>query len=592
MTPLTLKYRGNFKNLSVLLRDLFDRDNWKELTPNLFQNSHESGVIINWFQETGTIYITGDMAAVDIITQEIDNILSGKDITSVPIKQQLIENNNVIGDLINNNKLFAGRYSDTELLIGIVSAVGAESRIVTQYIEEILKIHAYNIEHISISRDVISKIKTPRTSFKSEIDRINHFMDLGNEIRDEANDYSVLALGVSAHIFDLRELDENGDPIPKKKQAYIINSLKHPDEVARLREIYTEGFYLIGIAEHESRRIQRLLRDHNSDEPDAEKLIARDRDESNDHGQHTRDAFQLSDFFVNLDGNIDKIRADLDRIFGLIFGHPYLTPTFDEYAMFMAFTSALRSSDLSRQVGAVIARDNEILASGANDCPKATGGLYWPETGANGGIVDAEGGRDYTRGFDSNKHEQRKIIQNILDNLPDTVEKEVVRETLQSSYLKDITEYGRIVHAEMEALMFCSRNNISARKSTLYCTTFPCHNCAKHIIASGIDKVIYIEPYPKSKAFEFYSDSITSDINDKSRVQFLPFVGVGPRRFFDLFSMNLSTGYSIKRKSSDGSIINHHPEKSKARIQMLPCSYLEKENFASYVLGEFLKKQK
>ena len=47
--------------------------------------------------------------------------------------------------------------------------------------------------------------------------------------------------------------------------------------------------------------------------------------------------------------------------------------------MFMAFASALRSADLSRQIGAVIAHDNEIIATGANDCPKSGGGLYWPE---------------------------------------------------------------------------------------------------------------------------------------------------------------------------------------------------------------------
>ena len=76
--------------------------------------------------------------------------------------------------------------------------------------------------------------------------------------------------------------------------------------------------------------------------------------------------------------NSDKFKNSLWRILDLIFGSPYLTPTFDEYAMFMAFTSSLRSADLSRQVGAVIANNNEIIASGANDSPRAGGGLYWP----------------------------------------------------------------------------------------------------------------------------------------------------------------------------------------------------------------------
>jgi deoxycytidylate deaminase len=41
--------------------------------------------------------------------------------------------------------------------------------------------------------------------------------------------------------------------------------------------------------------------------------------------------------------------------------------------MFMAFSSALRSADLSRQVGAVIAKNGDLIASGANDVPKFGG---------------------------------------------------------------------------------------------------------------------------------------------------------------------------------------------------------------------------
>ena len=57
----------------------------------------------------------------------------------------------------------------------------------------------------------------------------------------------------------------------------------------------------------------------------------------------------------------------------LWFGNPFITPTFDEHAMFLAFSAALRSADLSRQVGAVITKDSQILSAGANDCPKAGG---------------------------------------------------------------------------------------------------------------------------------------------------------------------------------------------------------------------------
>ena len=48
----------------------------------------------------------------------------------------------------------------------------------------------------------------------------------------------------------------------------------------------------------------------------------------------------------------------VSRLVELLFGNPFISPNFDEYAMFMAYASSLRSADLSRQIGAVIAREN------------------------------------------------------------------------------------------------------------------------------------------------------------------------------------------------------------------------------------------
>ncbi|HDL8214600.1 TPA: cytidine deaminase, partial [Yersinia enterocolitica] len=158
----------------------------------------------------------------------------------------------------------------------------------------------------------------------------------------------------------------------------------------------------------------------------------------------------------------------------------------------------------------------------------------------------------------------------------------------------DITEYGRVVHAEMEAILSCARSEINTFKTTLYCTTFPCHNCAKHIVASGIEKVFYIEPYPKSKAFVFHKDSIESSESSKSsqevkKVIFEPFVGVGPRCFFNLFSINLGTGYKVVRKESDGTVVNWERKNGRLRIQMLPSSYIEKELKAADSLNKIVK---
>ena len=98
---------------------------------------------------------------------------------------------------------------------------------------------------------------------------------------------------------------------------------------------------------------------------------------------------------------MEKTFNSISRFIDLIFGEPFITPSFDEYAMFMAFTSSLCSADLSRQVGAIVARNNEILSSGANDCPQFGGGLYWPKKNESGKYNDVENGRDYKKGYDS-----------------------------------------------------------------------------------------------------------------------------------------------------------------------------------------------
>lgn len=294
--------------------------------------------------------------------------------------------------------------------------------------------------------------------------------------------------------------------------------------------------------------------------------------------------YHQADFFLTYESDKDtklskhKVKQQLKRFFNLLHGFPFATPTKDEYAMYMAFSSALRSADLSRQVGAVITTTNgDILATGANDIPKSGGGLYRAHLNEqNGSIYDDALGRDYMRGFDSNVIEKNLLIDNIyaaLENYVDATKIDDIKLAIANSKLKDITEYGRVVHAEMEALMACARGHVSSDGAILYCTTFPCHNCAKHIITAGIKRVVYIEPYAKSKALPFHFDSVVDEesnpieelIKDKlknemlkeqsKKVSFESFVGVGPNLFRQLFKMR-----DDSRKDKNGLIKTWTPQ--------------------------------
>lgn len=294
------------------------------------------------------------------------------------------------------------------------------------------------------------------------------------------------------------------------------------------------------------------------------------------------------------------------------------TPTEREHAMFLAYASSLRSAQLGRQVGAAVTTPmGDVLSVGCNDVPRPGGGLYWP------GVFD---NRDHKFGQeDSNDKQRNRIIEDLLEalasadisrfkSLRSATEKmladqkldgdsqriadEVIRasaeltvgrdQSLRSKYrdVLDITEYGRAVHAEMDALLTCARSGVSPKGALLYTTTFPCHNCTRHIIAAGIERVYYIEPYPKSKAEELHKDAILVEEKalDKRRardqkVPFTHFVGVGPRRYFDLFSLSLGSGHELIRKVN-GKTLPIEKQNSWARIPMSPYSYIQRETIA------------
>lgn len=67
----------------------------------------------------------------------------------------------------------------------------------------------------------------------------------------------------------------------------------------------------------------------------------------------------------------------------------------------------------------------------------------------------------------------------------------------------------------------------------------------------------------------------------RKRIPFEPFVGIGPRRFNDFFSMKMSSGYALRRKTADGEIVSWKRNSGSPRIQMLPTSYMQREKVAA-----------
>lgn len=453
-----------------------------------------------------------------------------------------------------------------EIFFGITAKIGAEKQVIIQRLTDVLVSYGYQVELIKVT-SIIKMLEKERTNVvgPSICAAYQEMIQLCNNIRNEYVDSSVLSrLAITRISQSRKRITGSTSPFHNKKIAYIVDQLKLPKEIEFMRLIYGPRYFQIGITAKYKQRLDSITNREASAlrrRPEDVQLTAAqllkqdDAEEGNQFGQDVREAFASSDFFVDSSSN-----EETERFLHAIFGGNSISPNSNEVGMSIAAISALRSADLSRQVGAALySEDNEIISTGCNEVPRPFGGQYWQE--------DLNDQRDFILGFDQNAKIKDQIREQIVNGImaklgmASTATKADVYEELFSSpnaplkdsMLSDLTEFGRAVHAEMAAILEAGRRGISTKGATLYCTTFPCHNCAKHIVASGIRRVVYIEPYPKSRALDLHSDAlvceaISPDFSE-DKVQFQEFLGIGPSRFNLLFKRK-------KRKDNVGDFEN------------------------------------
>jgi dCMP deaminase len=123
---------------------------------------------------------------------------------------------------------------------------------------------------------------------------------------------------------------------------------------------------------------------------------------------------------------------------------------FDDIYMELAMTLAKKSHCVKKKVGAVISRDTRIVSLGYNGPPAGTHNCdeEWPETGCP---RDRKGGCSLA------------------------------------------------LHAEANAILYATKNQVALDNATLYITLSPCLPCARIIYTVGIKKVIYLNSYAEYK---------------------------------------------------------------------------------------------
>jgi dCMP deaminase len=127
-----------------------------------------------------------------------------------------------------------------------------------------------------------------------------------------------------------------------------------------------------------------------------------------------------------------------------------MRPSFDDIYMDLASNLAERSHCVKIKVGAVLAKDTRIVSLGYNGPPAGTHNcdIEWPEKGCP---RDSKGGCSLA------------------------------------------------LHAEQNAIIYASKNNVPLENCSIYVTLAPCLSCARIIYASGIKKVIYLNSYAEYK---------------------------------------------------------------------------------------------
>ncbi|GGO99015.1 hypothetical protein EV664_11582 [Stakelama pacifica] len=194
-----------------------------------------------------------------------------------------------------------------ELVFGVVGPVGAGSSTIAYALRDFLTSSGYDV-HVVKARRFIENFAAERhieISKSLKLKQTEDLQDAGDSMR-KALGHSVIAEKFAVEIRDLRAKAVGGDPtsaepIPPDEtpRAYILDSIRHPSEVALLRKIYQQSFCLIGVVCEESVRLDRL---HDKYLDAGRDVIAsfmkRDEKAAEKHGQHVSSAFHLSDFFV------------------------------------------------------------------------------------------------------------------------------------------------------------------------------------------------------------------------------------------------------------------------------------------------------
>ena len=440
------------------------------------------------------------------------------------------------------------KFDRREVFIALIAPIGVNLNDVEAALKGALNTIEYHYNSIRLTAAFKDIVHDYDLEHNDDFQRYQKYIKAGDKLRLDSKANEIFALYGIQKLLEYSSRDM-GDDVPQDV-VHVFRQLKRPEEITKLKQVFGRNILFISCYDSKENRINNLVksllktqrgRSRTDLESEALRIMAIDEDErEHKAGQRVLDCYQHADYVIDCQSKT-TLKKSSQRLIDIYFGSPFISPTKDEYCAYHANAASYRSLDLSRQVGAAIfTQDCEIISMGCNEVPKAGGGTYWAE--------DENDKRDHILGRDSNHQVREDMASDALKRLQDSwldekfsdlnPEELVIRAfersdaPLKGSMIADVMEYGRMVHAEMNALTDAARTNKSVQGTTLYSTTMPCHLCTKLIVSSGISRVVYVQPYPKSLVQELYGDSVAVDQPHRTdRVRFETLKGVTPNGY-------------------------------------------------------------
>lgn len=429
-----------------------------------------------------------------------------------------------------------GSPDQNELVIALVAAVGTDVDIVADELAVELSEFKYGSKLLRLSGYLAEEFGQDFFATKKFDEALWDAMTVGDTLRNDWKRGDALVLHAISDIVAMRNERTGADDDPcdacgtgrlgpgLDRFAFILRSLKTQDELATLRAVYGSRLVVIAAYSPKAQRIKHLARQIAASRgtrkradwvrlPEA--LGERDEKEERTRGQDVSGTFHRADFFIR-GWNRKVVREDVRRTLEILFGSPFRTPTRDEHGQFLAAGAALRSAEFGRQVGAAITTPGgSVIAVGTNEVPTYGGGSHWEE--------DGKGNRDFEVGdIDTNRQQFDALAQRLAGRIDERT-REIIRDAapgdgvvadalevmraklsatlpddLRSAGLKDLTEFGRAVHAEMNALLDADRRGSPCR--TPSSTRRPSPVTTVHGTSSGRESIVWCSSSPTPRA--------------------------------------------------------------------------------------------